>query len=145
MPALCHAEQQCVQITRHTYSLQRTEFVYAATNPSWRSFGNENAAASTENVLWREVPATDDSPQRSPVSKSALRAITNQPDVRAMNHYAGNICWQWMLMALLVLLSANAVWMMQAWQCDCMCAAVPMLQFILQAHACNLMSQHLCL
>ena len=62
----------------------RAAFVCAATKTSWRSFGDENAAASTENLLWRDVPASDDSPQRSPESKSALRAITNQPDVRSV-------------------------------------------------------------
>ena len=65
--------------------LYEAKCVCAATRTSWRSFGNENAAADTENLLWREVPAADDSPQRSPVSKSALRAITNQQDVCAIN------------------------------------------------------------
>ncbi|DBA74581.1 TPA: hypothetical protein ACH3X2_009453 [Trebouxia sp. C0005] len=62
---------------------------------SWRTFGDENTNAGSENLLWREVSTTDDSPQRSPVSKSALRSITNQPDVidmeldRAGKHEAG--------------------------------------------------------
>ncbi|KAL0035306.1 hypothetical protein WJX77_000193 [Trebouxia sp. C0004] len=62
---------------------------------SWRTFGDENTNAGSENLLWREVSTRDDSPQRSPVSKSALRSITNQPDVidveldRGGKHEAG--------------------------------------------------------
>lgn len=53
----------------------------AASRTKWQPFGNENAAAGNDGILWREVPAFDDSPQRSPVSRSALRAMTNQQDV----------------------------------------------------------------
>ena len=55
--------------------------MHAAARTNWRSFGDENTNAGSDNLPWREVSTIDDSPQRSPVSKSALRSITNQPDV----------------------------------------------------------------
>ena len=61
---------------------QTSVCMHIAAKTSWRTFGDENKNANNENLLWREVSTTDDSPQRSPVSKSALRSITNQPDVR---------------------------------------------------------------
>lgn len=47
----------------------------AAPMPGWKSLDKENAHEPGDAILWRDVPNMDDSPQRSPSSKSALKSI----------------------------------------------------------------------
>lgn len=47
----------------------------AAPMPGWKSLDKENAPEPSEAILWRDVPNMDDSLQRSPSSKSALKSV----------------------------------------------------------------------
>ena len=57
----------------------------------------ENLPKDSATIPWREVPDLDDSPQRSPDSKSALRAMALPNEARpAMPAFCAQQSWRYL-------------------------------------------------